>query len=301
MSNLSHRLISKLSAVPRKAVFIALLLLFAALSLLYPPLAKQDILLSGAAGDLLYAAAFDGFSDEWDLYAGQQSAQLADAQLELSVNAAQTSTWSTARPLFRDFDLRLQATATAGPLDNGFGIVFRLQRAAENVCQLPAAILCGIEDLVPLFSALIRRALEPAASTSYYAFFISSDGYYSLQKIIGGRTQTISTWIPSPSIQQGLQTQNTIRVLGRGADFEFFINGERARLCIPDDPAAASTYVSGECIGGALQTVYRDATLTDGRIGVIAQATQTGGSGVTVRFDDLLLHQPSDSTGDVRA
>lgn len=282
----------------RIAVPLILSLVLLGANLLYGAIADREILLDGGAGELLYAAAFDGFADEWDVYEGRQRAKILGGRLELGISAARTASWSAALPRFADFDITVQATALAGPVDNGFGIVFRMRGLDEGLCRLPAVILCGIDHYLPLAGAAIRQMTNGGSAASYYAFFISSDGYYSVWETEAGIPRKLSAWIAAPMVRPGLGSQNAIRVIGRGADFQFFINGEPVMLCIPDDPKAISTYANGECVGGAMQLVLHDDSLATGRLGVIAQTTQTGGGGVVVQFDDVVVFSPADNRPD---
>ena len=284
----------------RTAILLILILFFALLgaNLLYAAIADRQILLDGAGGELLYAAAFDGFADEWDVYQGQQSAKILEGRLELGISAAQTASWSAALPRFADFDITVQATALAGPVDNAFGIIFRMHGVDEGLCRLPAVILCGINRHLPLAGAVIRQMTDRGRPASYYAFFISSDGYYSVWKTENGIPRKLSAWIAAPMVKPGFGSQNAIRVIGRGAGFQFFINGEPVMLCIPDDPKAISTYANGECVEGTMQPVLHDDSLATGRLGVIAQTTQTGGGGVVVQFDNVIVFSPADSLPD---
>ena len=284
----------------RRLIALLLILTFAlaTANLLYAALATRQTLLQGSPGDLLYSAAFDGFTDEWDTYRGQQSAHIHEGRLELAISAAQTAAWSSARPHFADFDISVQATAIAGPDDNGFGIIFRQQSPPAGVCDLPALILCAIEEYLPLAGAALRQIIEPQGIASYYAFLISSDGYYSVWKTAKGVQRKLSAWIPSAHIKQGLHAQNAIRVIARGAAFQFFINGEPVMLCIPDDPQAASTYANDACIQGTMQAALHDDSLPVGQLGIIARTTPGGGPGVAVQFDNLLVFSPADGTSD---
>lgn len=206
-------------------------------------------------GALLYAAAFDGLEDEWERYEGRLSAAIADGRLRLTVGDFESGPYSAARPHFGDFDLRVEATAVDGPLDNGFGVIFRLQDRQN-----------------------------------YYLFLISSDGYYKVERVRGGVSRELSTWIESPLVRQGLGERNYVRVVGRGDQFAFFVNGEPVALCIPDDPEARSTYVQGACIGGSMQQTLTDAAIPHGRLGVVASSF--GASGVVVDFDNVLVYGP---------
>ena len=264
-----------------------------AANLLYARLAEQSAVLEGPAGSLLYVSAFSAFQDEWELYAGQQSATIVDEQLELKVSSPQTATWSAARPQFRDFDLTVRATAIQGPVDNAFGLVFQVTERPDGSCDLPAIILCEVDRRLPLFGAALRQFIPAADSAGYFAFLISSDGYYSLTKTEAGKTIQLSAWIPSPHIHQGLNATNAIRVLARDAGYRFSINGAPVALCLPDDADAASTYVGGECIDGSMREVYKDASPRAGKIGVMAQSTSTGGGGVVLRFDNVIVLSPA--------
>lgn len=276
---------------------LALALALIASNLIHASLASRDLALEGRPGALLYVSAFSGFADEWDLYDGQQSARVVDEQLELRVGSPQTAAWSSARPRFGDFDFSVTVTASDGPIDNAMGLVYHLQEIADGACDLPAIILCPIEQLIPLAGAALRQLLDVSAVESHFAFMISSDGYYSLWKTHAGETQLLSAWIPFPHIEMGLGAANRIRVIARESSYRFFINGAQVSLCLPDDKTARSTFAGGECLDGAMQDVYHADARHVGKLGLIAQSTATGGAGVVVRFDNLLVFSPSDPRG----
>lgn len=284
---------TRLSNIRLLALSICLLGALIAANLVYSALTRRGGALTGKAGELLYVAGFSGFADEWDLYEGQQRARLVDEQLELSVSAPQTATWSAARPQFADFDVSVQAVASEGPLDNAFGLVFHIRSDEQTDCDMPAVLLCGIEDLLPLAGAAIRQALDLKRSTEYYAFLISSDGYYSLWRTEASQTKLLSAWIASADIRQGLGEENSIRVVAEGARYQFYVNGARHALCLPDDPGAASTFAAGECVDGSMQDSYLAGSGGVGRLGLIAQSTASGGGGVVVRFDNMVVRSPA--------
>ena len=282
-------------------LLLALALALAAANLLYAALARPEAALTGAPGTALYAAAFDAYVDEWDLYQGQQSASIGDDALELAVASAQTAAWSAARHRFLDFDIRVSARALAGSIDNAFGIIFDLN-AKDETCRLPALILCGLGEWLPLLGAAMERMLEPAEPAAYHAFLISSDGYYSLRRMQNGAQETLSAWIPSPAINQDLNAENVIRVVARGNELMFFVNGQQLPMCLPNSRDARSTYVGGECVDGALHDRVGRAGSGGGRLGLIAEATQTGGGGVIVQFDNVIVMMPGyPSREDARA
>lgn len=279
------------------ALTLSVLLAVALIStnLVHARLSFNKTYLDGNPGELLYIAAFDGFMDEWDLYDGQQSAAVVDEQLELQVRSAQTAAWSTASPLFRELDMSVAITATAGPIDNAMGVIIHAQETNEGACDLPAVILCGIDQIFPLAGSAFRQVFAAAEAQGHIAFLISSDGYYSLWKTEAGTTKLASAWIPSPNIKQGLGASNTIRAVAHDAGYRFYINGVQVSLCLPEATGATSTFAGGECIDGVMREVYRDYTNESGKLGFIAQSTATGGAGVVVRFDNLVVFSPADS------
>ena len=257
----------------RILVIIILVVIFAVLFALNRSLASwQHAIISGDPGQLLYAATFDGgssdgFNDDWSQYPGRLSAELDQGQMKITIGEVDGGAYSVAAPHFGDFDLRVQAQTLEGPVDNGYGVVFRLQNKDNTL----------LED------------------DSYYLFLISGDGYYRVMRALDGVPQIVSDWIDSPLVQQGLHTANQLRVVARGNQFQFYINGEQVQLCIPDDPGAVSTYSGGTCFGGAMVDALTDDAIPNGQIGVSARSTATGGAGVVVAFDNLLVYAPEAS------
>ncbi len=278
-----------------RTVTLLALLLFAlfASNVLYVLIARPSDPLSGIPGELLYVATFDDFSDEWELYEGQQSAAISESRLRLAVASPQTASWSSASHQFAEFDISVTASASKGPIDNAFGIVFGMGGSDDDDCTLPAVILCALDDSLPLLGAAMGQFIDSAEGTDYYyAFLISSDGYYRLRQVQDGQQKVLSDWVPTSHIRQNLGTQNSIRVSAKGSDVTFFINGQQVMLCLPDDSASTSTFSSGECLDGSMHETYRAASALTGKLGVIVEATQTGGGGVVVEFDNVVVISP---------
>lgn len=211
-------------------------------------------------GAVLYAATFDAFLDDWDLYEGRLSAQVENGALVLEAGTENSLPFSAAAPYFGDFDLTVQAQALDGPLNNGFGVVFRLR--------------------------------DPR---NYYLFLVSSDGYYRVVREVDGVQRELSTWIPSPLVNQGIGALNHLRVTARGDSFGFFLNGQPLALCLPDDPAHYSTYneLTGTCQDGSMVTTLVDGSISAGRLGVIVMTLDE--PGVRVAFDNLVVYGPESS------
>jgi hypothetical protein len=285
--------------IKRLGILAALLAILIGVNVLYASIAETEAILEGDAGDLLYVSAFDGFLDEWQdktqIYEGQQSAQIIDDTLQIDVSVPNQEAWSVANPIFKDFDLTLKATPIEGPIDNAFGIIFRLQTGSDQACDLPMIVLC-IADGIPIAKAGVRLLIDSTGGSTaknYYTFLISSDGYYSVWKVENGVESKLSAWIKTPAIKQDINAENTLRVVGRGSQFQFFINGEQMQLCIPNDPEGISTYAGGECFEGTMQSVLVDDSIPTGQLGALAQATLNGGGGVSVQFDNMTVFSPA--------
>jgi len=221
---------------------------------------------SAAPGDVLFAASFDGGADEslnrdWDQYGGRLSTEIIDGTMRITVDDVVAGAYSAANIIFTDFILTVQGRAIAGPVDNGFGVVFRLQDQGNG----------------------------SFSDDSYYLFLISSDGYYRLVRVIEGVERVVSDWIDSTAIEIGIDAVNALEVRASGDSFAFAINGNPVSLCIPTDPTGKSTYSGGGCVGGTMVETLRDSTIANGRIGVGAISTETGDAGVIVEFDNLIV------------
>jgi hypothetical protein len=235
-------------------VLLTLIVLLGALRGLAQIISNWHYVVPVAPGELAYVATFDALVDDWEQYGGQLSVESIGSALRIEVDTPRSLPFSTARPYFADFDLRVEARPLAGPLDNGYGVVFRVQ--------------------------------DPQ---NYYLFLVSSDGYYQVRRAVQAEDHVISDWIPSPLVRQGMNVSNWLRVVAQGDQLRFYINNEPVELCIPDTPGAVSTFAD-RCIDGQMQPMLTDDALPVGQIGVIAQALLE--PGVVVEFDNVLVYGP---------
>ena len=229
---------------------------------------------SGGPGALLHAADFTSAARDQDLFEGRLSAKLVEGALRLSAGDPESLVYSATGPHFYDFDLEVEARPLAGPLDNGYGLLFRLREAQS----------------APVLEAFGLKRSGFNAARSYYLFLISSDGYYQLRRSLADEQQILSAWIPSPLIRQGLEVSNRLRVVAQKSTLQFYINGEQVALCIPDDSQASSTWANDECIGGQMRLTLQDESPEAGRIALVAQSFQQ--AGVVLAFDNLLVRMP---------
>lgn len=213
------------------------------------------------AGAVLFAAGFDSLPEDWQTFDdGELSARVvaddpATAGIRVRAEKAGVTVVAPARWRFADFDYRVMGAAVGGPVDNGYGVVFRYR--------------------------------DPA---NHYAFYVSSDGYYKVTRTQGGQTTDLSTWIDSPVIAQGIGGVNTLRVVGVGGSFRFEVNGESVPVCVPDDPDGVSTYAGGQCVGGQLRDSLTDAAFASGQVGVAVITPSE--ADVEAAFDNVVVTQP---------
>ena len=244
----------------------------------------------------MYVSTFDGAGQDWDLYTGRLQAQIANNSLQIDVGDIESAPFSVASPSFADFDVRVNAQAIDGPLDNAFGVIFRLNQDTA-ACDSIFIVLCDLADTIPILRLVVGSS-NATETTRFYMFLISSDGYYQVLRGDGSnedglQQRVISTWIASDAIEQGLGVQNELRVVGRGDEFQFYINNQLVELCIPNNEDAESTYSAGECVEGSMQSTLIDDTVATGQIGVVARSLRQ--EGVVVQFDNYVIISPSET------
>lgn len=121
---------------------------------------------------------------------------VVDGQYQMEVRNNAGLFMATAGESFGDAVYELEATQVGGPLNNGYGMLFR------------------VDD----------------SSDSFYAFEVSGDGYIWIGRcsdlcrgeavaLVGG------DWFKSGAVKQGLQETNRLRVVAEGTRMTFFVNG----------------------------------------------------------------------------
>jgi hypothetical protein len=213
------------------------------------------------SGGLLYATGFDDPSDpNWEQYASAVTAKIADGKLQLIADQAKANIFAPLAFTYRDFDVRVVARQTLGtdPFSE-YGVMFRLQ--------------------------------DPK---NYYVLRLRSDGGYSVWKCVNGVLEALSAatvpdFVPPP-FTIGLNWANDLRVVGKGNQFQFFVNGKLLMLC-PKGTDKRSTWAGAGCASNNKQTTQTltDDSFSEGRIALVIYENDEK---VAVEFDNLVIVAP---------
>ena len=146
----------------------------------------------------LFRPSADTFSDSFDAAGEWDSGDDANAfagvregQYEILVRASSGIFRGSAPHQFADGIYEVTATQVAGPLDNGYGLIIRLN----------------------------------PDDNSFYMFEISGDGY-----VWAGLCQSqcdSQGWQASNAVHQGLNQPNLLRVVANGSEMTFIVNDQQ--------------------------------------------------------------------------
>jgi hypothetical protein len=143
-----------------------------------------------------------------------------DGVYDLLVKADNLLIWASAGESFGDGVYEVEATAVAGPLNNGFGMVLRLDDRANN----------------------------------FYLFKISSDGFVWIGKMVnGGQTENRplveNWWFESSAVKTGLNVTNVLRVRAESGNMIFYVNGHEVGRVTDNSFRSGDIGVMAETLG----------------------------------------------------
>jgi len=148
---------------------------------------------------LIYSDDFNDSETGWgEVFEPDTVRQYGGSQYHIIAKQINTFTWSKSGRDFTDFVLEVDATQDQGPSNNSYGVLFR-----------------GEDD------------------EHFYRFGISGDGFYFLEKFIGGDWVTIIDWTESPYINRG-QASNRLKATCAGSQITLHVNDQRLTT-ITDD------------------------------------------------------------------
>ncbi|MCP4538140.1 MAG: hypothetical protein GY832_13445 [Chloroflexi bacterium] len=145
----------------------------------------------GGGGDLPWSDDFSDPESGW-LVESDTAAEVKyhEEAISILIKLQNSLAWASAQREFSDFSLAVEATQVAGPDDNEYGVLVRM------------------EDM-----------------DHFYRFSISGDGYYMVSKYDGEEWIVLSgdDWLASDAIHLGTAT-NLLQVVCQGDTMTFSVN-----------------------------------------------------------------------------
>ena len=137
----------------------------------------------------------DDFSDPtsgWTTHKEEETiTEYSNGVYRISVLEEHWVAWGRARRRIANGVFTVAATPVEGPLDNGYGIVFRYQDG-----------------------------------DNFYAFEVSADGYYLLGKYVDDEWINLVDWTKSAAIKQGIGSTNYLKVVADGPEISCYVNDQ---------------------------------------------------------------------------
>ena len=181
----------------------------------------------GGVGNLPWEETFDevgSWSTGEDAYS---RGNVSDGAYVFEVLQNDVSRWAAAGQNFGDGIYELEATPISGPLDNGYGLLFRANPEAGN----------------------------------FYLFKISGDGYVWIGRYRDGAEEATiigEHWFESAAVQQGLNVTNRLTVRAEAGNMIFYVNGQEVGRVTDDSFSAGDVGVLVQTLGGAPVVVHFD-------------------------------------------
>ncbi len=125
------------------------------------------------------------------------SGDVKDGVFDMLVKAGDLLIWTTAGKEFGDGIYEVEATQIDGPLDNGYGMLFRVNDETDD----------------------------------FYLFEISGDGFVWIGRYLNGGDDEITpivgeSWMESTAVATGLNATNTLKVQAESANLIFYVNDQ---------------------------------------------------------------------------
>ncbi|MEM7118749.1 MAG: family 16 glycoside hydrolase [Chloroflexota bacterium] len=154
------------------------------------------LLLAGCTGsDEPYLETFDEVGNWRSESDGETAGFVENGAYKLSVASDVQLVWTTAGEEFGNGRYSVEATQLAGPLDNGYGMLIRVDDESDN----------------------------------FYAFEISGDGFAWVGRYANGAEDAPiigQWWFEAPAVNQGLNVTNTLAIRAEAGNLIFFVNDQ---------------------------------------------------------------------------
>ena len=189
--------------------------------------------------NILFQDDFSQTTSGWDAYSdSEKTANYDNGQYLIAVEQTGVDVWGLPGLDLTNLRLEVDTHYADGPEDNEFGLMCRYTRDGDK--------------------------------HSFYFFFISSDGYYAMGKVVKNKrtvlNPTSGEYQPSDAINPDKSAVNRLRVTCAGKQMSLSING-------------------------APMGEFEDNDLSHGDIGLIA-GTLLNEGGVKIHFDNLVVRKP---------
>lgn len=163
----------------------------------------------------------------------EASGEVTGGRYEFLVKSDLGLFWATAGELISDGIYQVEATQLDGPLDNGYGMMFRVD----------------------------------SDSDSFYLFEVSGDGYVWIgvcensceeeQPLVG------NGWVSSEAVNQGLNVTNVLRVRAEGGNMIFFVNDQEVGRVTDNTLGRGDIGIMVETLGqGGVLVAFDNFTVT---------------------------------------
>jgi hypothetical protein len=167
-----------------------------------------------------YQETFDNAGSWGEGTSADVEGQVVDGAYEMFVKSNHGVYMATAGETFGDGVYEVDATQIDGPLNNGYGMLFRVHDGSD----------------------------------SFYALEVSGDGYVWIgycsalceseaDALVGG------DWFRSPAVRTGLHETNNLKVIAEGQRMTFFVNGLEVGRAVDDRLAQGDVAVMVETLG----------------------------------------------------
>lgn len=157
-----------------------------------------------------------------------------NGQYEMFVKAELGLYWSTAGEDLGDGVYEIEATQLEGTLDNGYGMMFRINNDTD----------------------------------SFYLFEVSGDGFVWIGRCEGGCEDDVTViigdnWFESPAVNTGLNATNRLRVHAEGPNLIFYVNDQEVGRVTDESFASGDIGLLVETLGeGGVRVAFDNFTVS---------------------------------------
>lgn len=175
---------------------------------------------SAGGSNLPFIETFDEPGD-WGVGEDAYSiGKIVDGVYDFKILENDISRWASAGKTFSDGIYEVEATPVEGPLDNGYGLLFRANPEKGD----------------------------------FYLFKISGDGYVWIGRYRDGAEEATiigEHWFASPAVMPGLNVTNKLRVQAEAGNMIFYVNDQEVGRVTDNTFTVGDVGILVQTLGGA--------------------------------------------------